>query len=357
MRITLPSMRRRRCWSCMVLMFAAALPMHAHEVPAMHVMQDVRFDRPAPLARPETLLARVMTPLAFERLRAQAAAQSLRGDSLDIGRQRFALYVPTAPAPADGYALLVFVPPWDEAGIPSGWLPVLARHGVILVTAAQSGNDADVITQRIPLALAGHVNVAARYRLNPARVYVGGFSGGARVAQRIALAYPELFRGALLNAGSDAFGDGGVALPQSAVWRDVENRGRFVYATGSRDESALASDRRSRASARDLCLRDLVTLPMRGRGHAPIEAATLEHALAALDAPHQVAPDGEACRAQRAARIKRQLADVARRIDAGDLRGAARRLDAVDARFGGLALPLSMQLARRLAERAPASGP
>ena len=337
-------------------MFATALPMHAREAPAMHVMQDVTFDQPAPLARLETLLARVMTPLAHERLRAQATVSSLRGETLDISRQRFALYVPTAPAPADGYALLVFVPPWDGAGIPSAWLPVLARHGVILVTAAQSGNDANVVTQRIPLALAGHVNVAARYRLNPARVYVGGFSGGARVAQRIALAYPELFRGALLNAGSDAFGDDGVALPPTAPWRDLENRGRFVYATGSRDESALGSDRRSRASARNLCLRDLVTLPMRGRGHEPIDAATLDRALAALDAPHQAVPAIDACRAERTGRIARQLADVARRIDAGDLRGAARRLDAVDARFGGLALPLSMHLAHRLSAPAPASG-
>ena len=50
-------------------------------------------------------------------------------------------------------------------------------------------------------------NVMKRYAVDPQRVFVSGFSGGARVAMRLALAYPDLFRGALMDAGSDPIGD------------------------------------------------------------------------------------------------------------------------------------------------------
>src|SRR5208282_4778992 len=56
-------------------------------------------------------------------------------------------------------------------------------------------------------ALLAAQNIMHRYTVNPDRVYVAGFSGGSRVAMRLALGYPDLFRGALLNAGSDPIGD------------------------------------------------------------------------------------------------------------------------------------------------------
>jgi len=73
------------------------------------------------------------------------------------------------------------------------------------VTAANSGNDAPTIDRREPLALLAAHNTMKQYPVDPQQVYIGGFSGGARVALRLALAYPDVFHGALLNAGSDRY--------------------------------------------------------------------------------------------------------------------------------------------------------
>ena len=323
----------------------------------MSVQRDVVFGNPSPLARAETLLARVMSPLLREKVRADAAATGLtiNEQSIDLANERFSLYVPVATAPAAGFGLLVYVSPFDKAAIPSPWLPVLARHRLIAVSAANSGNDENVMDRRIPLALAGYENVGKRYRLDPARVYVGGLSGGSRVALRLALAFPDVFRGALLNAGSDPIGTIAVPLPDAGMFRLFEERSRLVYVTGSEDAAALVADTNSRDSARDACFFDLVTLTMHGRGHEAADPVTFGHALDALDAPRTSDARADACRAARDNQIGRQLAAVEKHMEAGDRHDAVRQLDAIDAHFGGLAAPTSVEIAHRLSMSASAA--
>jgi hypothetical protein len=57
-------------------------------------------------------------------------AVALRDQPIDLAQERFAVYVP-AHSPAEGYGLLVFVPPWENAMLPRGWAAILDRHGVI----------------------------------------------------------------------------------------------------------------------------------------------------------------------------------------------------------------------------------
>jgi hypothetical protein len=286
---------------------------------------------------------------------ATAAGQAVSEQSIDLAEERFSLYVPAGATPAQGYGLLVFISPFDKAAIPAGWLPVLARHRLIVVTAAKSGNEANVVDRRMPLALSGYENVRKRYPLDPARVYVGGLSGGSRVALRLALAFPDVFHGALLNAGSDPIGTFAVPLPAAALFRLFEEQSRLVYTTGSADAAVLLTDIHSRDSERDLCFSDIVTLTMRGRGHEATDPATLERAFDALDAPRKTDPHRDACRAARDQEVARRLAGIRKRIDAGDVRGAAEQLQEVDEHFGGLALPDSMQLARELSSRSEPS--
>ena len=345
----------RRAWptwlGAPLLALLLAAGVRADDAPPMSVQHDVVFDGYSPLARTETLLGRVLTPLMLERIRLEATAsgQAIAERSIDLAKERFALYVPSGAAPAAGYGLLVFVPPWEQAVIPAKWLPVLARHDLIVVTAAQSGNAASVVERRMPLALTGYENVRKRYPLDPARVYVGGFSGGSRVAQRLALAFPDVFRGALLNSSSDPIGTPLVPLPDAGLFRQFEERTRLVYATGSDDEAALGSDRHSRDSEQALCFTDIETFTMHGRAHVPADPSTLEHALDALDAPREAGAGLDACRARRDARIRQQLAEVEKLIAGRDLQGADKRLGEVDGQFGGLALPASLTFARELA--------
>jgi poly(3-hydroxybutyrate) depolymerase len=62
------------------------------------------------------------------------------------------------------------------------------------------------LERRIPLALLAAHNVMQRYPVDKERLYIGGMSGGSRVALRIALAFPDVFHALLLHSGSDRIG-------------------------------------------------------------------------------------------------------------------------------------------------------
>lgn len=197
---------------------------------------------------------------------------------IDLANEKFTLYVPTR-TPAKGYALLVFVPPWREAVVPPHWIAALDRHDMIFVSASNSGNDANVLDRREPLALLAAHNVRQRYPVDPDRVYIGGFSGGSRVAMRLAVAYPDVFRAALLNAGSDSIGDGQLPLPAAELVRQFQDSTRLVYLTGQDDSVGLDQDVRSRESMQEWCAFDLQTQLLLRAGHEAAGPAALNRAL------------------------------------------------------------------------------
>ncbi len=168
---------------------------------------NVVFTQYSSLSSVAEIVRRMLSPLEARRVvqAASRSGKSLEGQPLDLAKERFSLYVPRE-SPPQGYALLVFVSPYEDARIPLDWISALDRRGMIFVTAARSGNAADVFDRREPLALLSAVNVVSRYAIDPQRIYVAGFSGGARVAEHLAIGYPDLFRGGLLLAGSDPRG-------------------------------------------------------------------------------------------------------------------------------------------------------
>ncbi|HVX05039.1 MAG TPA: PHB depolymerase family esterase [Rhodanobacteraceae bacterium] len=325
--------------------------------PPTGLQRDVVFGASAPLARNGELLHRLVSPFhVLDMQRAMAGNPSaMQAFPLAPARQHFALYVPASPAPAAGDALLVFVPPWNDARIPTEWIPVLDRNHVIFVTAAGSGNDADVLNRRDPLALLAAYNVMQRYHVDPARVYVGGFSGGSRVALRLALAYPDLFRGALLDAGSDPIGTAQVPLPSAPLLHRFQQSSRIVFLTGNDDTIRQAQRARSDESLQHWCAFDTDSVTLLHAGHVLADAAGFAQALAALFKP--VAPDLmkiDACRARNAAALAQELGNAESLIHSGHPDRARRALTEIDARFGGLAAPRSIELLRALdAHREP----
>ena len=71
--------------------------------------------------------------------------------------------------------------------------------------------------------------LARDYSLDPARVYIGGFSGGAHVATMVATGKPELFKGGIFVGGAVAWGD---ELPPSI---DEVRKNPYVFIAGSND--------------------------------------------------------------------------------------------------------------------------
>jgi pimeloyl-ACP methyl ester carboxylesterase len=194
--------------------------------------------------------------------------------------------------------------------------------------------------RREPLALLAASNVLHRYPVDASRVYVGGFSGGSRVAERLALAYPDLFHGALLNAGSDPIGTPEVPLPSSNLFERFQASSRLVYLTGKNDADHLDMDRRSRQAMNEWCVFDITPLVVPWSGHETPNAAAFSRGLNALEQHDPADPDKlGACRERYREELKNDIEHTRALVTQGDRTDAAVELQKIDARFGGLAAP------------------
>lgn len=336
--------------SCLLLAVALKLQPACADGPrtvAAGLQSSVSFTRYSALSRSAELVRRLISPLNARRLEeaASRAGTPLRGQSIDLATEKFAVYVPPGPPPR-GYALLVFIPPWSQAEVPAKWISALDRRDVIFVTAANSGNEANVLGRREPLALLATQNIMARYPIDPQRVYIGGFSGGARVALRLALGYPDVFHGVLLNAGSDPIGTAQVPLPPAELLREFQESTRLVYVTGGHGDGPLAEDQHSRQSMQEWCVFDVITQTEPWRGHEPADASAFARSLDALARQPKRDPSRLAeCRARVEKDLNARLQEAEDSLARGDRDAAGRLLDKIDERFGGLAAPRSVELA------------
>ena len=321
----------------------------ADTAPLQSGSHDVAFTETSPLASNAELARRLLTPLTAAKIPQllARAGKGLSDQPINPAAEKFMVYVP-AQMPAHGYALLVFVPPWRDARLPQGWAAVLDRYGIIFASAARSGNDASALGRREPLALTAAHNIMRRYPVDPEHVYIGGFSGGSRTALRLALGYPDLFRGALLNAGSDPLGGPDLPVPPKDLFLRFQNASRLVYVTGDEDPGSLALDEQSVHSMRDWCVFDLDFEITHRSTHEVASPASLSRALHALFNPVKPAADKLAeCRAAIETQMAAQFAQVESLIASDQREGAQKLLRQIDAHFGGLAAPRSLDLAQR----------
>jgi len=313
------------------------------------LQRDVVFESYTPLAGSAELLRRLLSPLTAWRVQRALndTHQVPRAQAIDLAHEKFVLYVPPTQ-PSQGYALLVFVPPWEDAKVPQQWINAFDRHGMIVVSAANSGNDANVLDRREPLAVLAAHNVLQRYRIDPSRVYVGGFSGGSRVALRLALGYPDLFHAALLNAGSDPIGDAQIPLPPVPLFHQFQESTRLVYLTGKNDNEHLDQDARSRRSMQDWCVFDVAIKTMPWIGHEAADPTEFDRALTALTGDRREADKLGGCRAHIETQLAAQLREVEDLIANNKSEQARAALSKIDARYGGLAAPRSIELAEKI---------
>src|SRR5690348_983382 len=315
------------------------------------LQQAAVFTAYTPLAGSAEQMRRLLSPLTTWRMQQRLLQNHQRLDeqAIDLAQERFVLYVPPHAPPPEGYALLVFVPPWQETRVSPQWIPILNREDTILVSAAHSGNDTDVLNRREPLAILAAYNVMQRYHVDPQRVYVGGFSGGSRVALRLALAYPDLFRGALLEAGSDPIGSAQIPLPPPDLMNRFQQDSRVVYSTGEEDTLHLAEDARSRESLKAWCVFDVDVESMRRTGHELADGRNFSRALKSLR--KRAPPDAgkfAACRAGVSQSVSAQLDQVKELVGQGKPDAARKLLEQIDEHYGGLAAPRTVMLMQRV---------
>jgi pimeloyl-ACP methyl ester carboxylesterase len=122
--------------------------------------------------------------------------------SYQSSQQRYQLYVPPEYSPDRAWPVVVFISPGDD---PLGWpfwRKVCEDRDVFFCAAYGAGNNTPP-GLRIRMLLDMFDDVRRRYRIDPDRTYLAGFSGGGRLACTIAFALPEYFGGVVPICGSN----------------------------------------------------------------------------------------------------------------------------------------------------------
>ena len=129
-------------------------------------------------------------------------ASTERMDKYSSRKQLYDFFGPPRP-PSRELPLILFISPGN---VPLEWkqfAPTCQKHGVLFAGVRNAGNAQDLAV-RVRAAVDVLDDVRRRYRVDPDRTYVAGFSGGAIVASRLAFALPECF-GGLLCIGQRIF--------------------------------------------------------------------------------------------------------------------------------------------------------
>jgi predicted esterase len=118
-----------------------------------------------------------------------------------------------AAAVVDGpHGAFVWISPSSSGAPPPGWCALLAARRLVWVGPNRAGNER-MVAGRMGLAIDSLQAVKGRLAIDSTRVYVAGFSGGAKSALRTLFYYPELFQGAVLMGAAEYFRPVGGAAP------------------------------------------------------------------------------------------------------------------------------------------------
>lgn len=236
---------------------------------------ETAFDIIPSYARADVLAQRTLSPNAVREIKADTLAYSI-----DPREENWQVYVP--PHCASGSCgLLVWIYASDAPPMDRDWQAVFDKENVIFVAALHSGNEHDPFERRLPLALTGLGAIASNYPVDASRVFVGGFSGGAKIAEVLAFGYPDVFHGVILNAGFLDPAAGVLSYPPAPLDEHLQKL-PFVFVVGRRDRLAWKDflDTLDSFQARKFKVTQLTDPRQR---HTPMTASQLRTALEVLN--------------------------------------------------------------------------
>jgi len=211
----------------------------------------------------------------------------------DVTKEKFRLVVPKSYTHAAKWGLFIYVNADDGAALPGGYDAVLEKHKLIAVSAYKSGNGRNIF-DRFRMAIDADFNLQKRFNIDPTRVYVSGFSGGARVASMLCVAYADLFSGGIPFCGVNFYteipSEGGKHwpvgyLPVDEALKIAKEGGRFVLVTGEKDMNLKETKSVYENGFRKEGFKHTLLLEVPGLGHAPPPADWFDKGLTFLDRP------------------------------------------------------------------------
>ena len=208
-----------------------------------------------------------------------------------LTNESFRVLVPLITPTNSSWGLLVWISPNDQSTIPSDWQTELSNHGLLFISALHSGNSRHPL-DRFRLALDATCNMCRRYNVDRRRIYIGGFSGGARMASMLGVGYGDIFTGTLCVCGVNFYADlpvsggkyfPGTFVPDQSALLCAKRSDRFVLLTGENDENRENTKSASMSGFKREGFRHVLYLEVPGMGHEMPGGKILSQALDYLD--------------------------------------------------------------------------
>jgi hypothetical protein len=192
----------------------------------------------------------------------------------DSTKQEYQLFVPPGYTPARAYPLILFI----SAGDPVDWKiweALCRRHQVIYAAPYNVGNPVPE-PRRSRITLDVLDDVRRRLHIDADRTYLGGVSGGSRMAGQIIYALPELFGGYIAVCAGEDMRD------EPWLRRRVQERLSVALITGVSDFNRAEMERvRAPVAAAHNIRSRLTVFPM---GHTMPNSTQLEGVFQWLEA-------------------------------------------------------------------------
>jgi len=165
--------------------------------------------------------------------------------NFDLTGETFEIFVPRNYSGKEAFGLFVFMDCSDSMTLPREWMAILEKEKLICVIPQKIGND-QPFSRRVGLALVGLLKTVERYKVDPARIYTGGMSGGARCSLQLAFLHSDVIAGNISICGANFYepvprihatdnSDYGVwPVPPDRI-AAAKEKVRFVFISGARD--------------------------------------------------------------------------------------------------------------------------
>jgi pimeloyl-ACP methyl ester carboxylesterase len=160
---------------------------------------------PAPLKGGYHAKVRVGGPTRIEWTFTVGVRNRTLPNDYDSTKQQYDLFVPPDYNPQQSYPVVLFISPSTSPAGWQGWEPVCKEQGVIFASPYDAGNNTMPGQKRFRIVLDVLDDIRRNYNTDPDRTYICGFSGGGRVAARIAFGLPEYFGGVVCVGASGDF--------------------------------------------------------------------------------------------------------------------------------------------------------
>ena len=205
----------------------------------------------------------------------------------DILKERFEIIVPQGYSPQTNWGLFVWVSPSDSPRIPEEWAATLDRRGFLFIGAYGGGNERDAL-DRFRLAVDASLNMRQRFRVDPKRIYVSGFSGGGRVASMLGVGYADIFTGTIPICGVNFYAPVSTAEGQTfegsytsdpVLAALARKNNRFALVTGEADPNRTSTLAICEQGFKKFGFDHVLYLEVPGMGHAMPSGEWLEKAL------------------------------------------------------------------------------